>query len=431
MKKIVLLILVLIPVNVNAITYFTKYVYEGDGENPKEETELLKVEQEKRYQNCYYLKQNEGYYLLNHNPYYLDHVNYNDYQITDGYSYAYNASSIGPMATYRIYSISQAKYFFFRSFQKVNAKISKITFLYEEKEIPYKVLSSNYNNTENLEYNTEFVLELDNEYNLKTLKIRIEFFNPNLERVAFSIKAFSQYYDGSPYFSHFPVEVIKHKTNDILEMNFLLPNEFDLLISKIGWIYQKPSDYNYVNYYLNKVKLYKYYSVFNQCLNEFSKEKLKDNYYLSTFYKIYYLYYKRDYINVIDEITNPNDINKLILSSSIETNKIKLESNLNINVNGEYLIKISYLNNTFFHKIVVNIKENERNETTTTNKVVLKKVIKMNYTIIKTTSNKIILSKKIIKNEKPLQMKHYYHYEIFIIQSILVILLLIRQKNKN
>jgi hypothetical protein len=448
MKKIILFLLLWIPIMVKAETFYTNYEFNGENNQLVEESELLERKEEVRYQNICNKIINEGYYPIMQNPINAPIINSNDVKMIDAYSSTYLVNSDGAVTTLLNQNYQSGRYLMFRYFASKNiSNISKIVLYYKGELIDFKLVDGNFKYNENLNADSYFILDLLNNYEYQYLSIKISFNSINNNDINYYIRLFKNYYLNSNDYLQYYILFPRIKLSEDQTINFMDKENFNNLISKFSWLSKNSysSIYN-ISYYVYKVKAYKYYN---------KEEVYTDNYTIKALdncklnyqnFQTYYQYYKRDKIELLDEITSENQ--NYLLSSTIPNEKLFIEDNLNLKANGEYLIKISYKDNLFYHKIKVNIKADKKdikiaNEQiklpeATTNKIsksfVKRKTISTTTTILKRPLTTKVLTSK-ANTSKLVISKRTQHIDIlyFLIGNFIIMstIYIFKHKKKN
>lgn len=408
MKKIILLLLILIPIRVNAEIIYTNFYLKEKSFIKYEDSDLIKREETEVYNNYKNLKTNEEYYALASNPSYSPFIDLNDHISLKYYINAKSYNSEGPFTNFLVRKLKTVKFLQFRSFQAPKAILNNIKIYNKDKIVNYKIKKTNYDFNSLINSSTDFLLELDDSYNILNLTIETNFTDPSLSRIAYMISAYSEYVLDLSKREFFSNEIIRGNSNETYKVSFLNNDDFKNFIKKVLWIntrdYESTTEVNYYQYFLTK---YKYYNINKLYLNDYTQTPLNDCILDYNDHKILYTYYQRDVINIKDEVCSIDDYNNLIIDSSIPVDKLNIESNININRNGDYLMKIKYRNETLYKRVKVNIDQNNAPEemasektpttaivrvsTTATISTTTRKVVKNNYNPTTTTSVKKVL----------------------------------------
>lgn len=362
MKRIILGIICIFSINVYAENFYTDYKLDKENTTiyfPEyENNELKKYESRVVYNNYKEIKSSGNYYELGKNPVNYPYSDLDDY--IDKNSYAkkpYNTDD-EQYNTLRINKYSTIRMINLRSFVS-SAILKEIIIKYNDEIINYTIYETNYNFDTTLNNNHYIVLDLGQNYDLDKLTIKLVFEDNTRSYLAFMLNVYNgTYYIGAPYAYY---DNIVYRNNDIetYNINFISNDSFNEFLPKISWIKSRNYDStNAVNYYKQTKRLYKYFTYTKEYLSVFTDEPL-EGYKLDYDYPVtIYNYYSRDFISVNDNLDNLEDLNKIIVSSSIDINDIDIQSK----IMDEYiLVTISYNNNTFFKKYPLII-DNTNNE---------------------------------------------------------------------
>lgn len=342
MKKIILLIL-LIPTYVSGEVFYTDY-YET---NEYEESDLLKTEQKYLYRNYIIIRANAKYYEKDTQPYYVPYIDENDH-----------IESFKPIKEYikdeelastlKINQLYNVRYLTFKDFSANDAVIKKIKIYFNNEEINYSFTSNNYDFYSKLIKENEIIIDLGNPYDLKNIEIKIELNNENLSEIAFKLGINERYNEKEKNYS---LNIPKGRNNDLYTINFNDVNTFDKFIKeKISWINESQIDeIESVNYYKEKVTLYKYYNTRMVITHDYTEEPMEG--YLLNYddYIIETKYYKKDYIEVKDELNNEIDPYELIVDSSVPKEEIKLS----LISDEDIMLVIEFKDNIFYKKYII------------------------------------------------------------------------------
>lgn len=410
MKKIlsyIILLLLFIPVYCSAkIKYTDYYLFEKESKNYYEESDLLKKEELYYYLNYNYEISEEKYCFLNQNPDNLPILNQEDYIINTIKSKEYSNDSEGPFSTHYINDILKVKYIKLNNFISNQTSIEKITFYSGNEIIFYWIYDKNFYYNKIINNDSQIIIDLRDYYNINNLNIIIEFKSLELENIEFNLGVSN---DLITYYT-FHNKVLRSNPLELHKINFIIgevPNE------------------NLTNYFIKEDVLYKYYNLKRVDSNVYTQKPLINYEHDITKYMKKYNYYKRDKIEIANEIRNIDDL--IIKFSTIDILNI---SNLNLFENKIQNIKICLVNNICFTEdILINIKEKMRQKAKKNN---LKNNIS-NLEIEKsiTESEMLNLSKDIIIKTNNNYHKQYISilFGIFII--ILTFLIIIKKRNRR
>lgn len=454
MKRFILMIFFsCLILNVKAETFYTNYdLIEEKSLIYKEEytkSELYKMERFDGYNNYKEYRVNEGYYRIDNAPYSLKYRDSLDYIYQDVYKRS-NPSNVN--AQYRtniIANMKSIRYIRFNDFHMPDTILKAIKVYYEDEELNYEYASNNYNFKDKLVQSNEITIDLGAFYDLEKIKIKMDLYTDKLSRKAFMINVRREaYYRGVPY-NAFENELFQSITEEEYIIDFKESNDFYSLLDKISWINKNNFSDRGVSYYLDQVKLYKHYNLKRDYLNIYTMEKMNGYKLDYNDHKYLYDYYKRDYIDVLDEINNKDDLKNIIISSSINKNDI----NISFYFNDENPLKLvavfTYQDYTFFKKYklnndlmdkkeeiekeIVKKEEKELQDNKTNNDVIQisNKVNKVNKNVSKktraitTTTMKKTINKEIFYLENCKSNYKQYFYISIIINLLLIIILFI------
>lgn len=440
MKKFILIIILLLPVNIYAKEYYTNYIYEKESTKKEPESDLIKIEKSRLYANYQIIKEDFGYQKEENCH---ANINYEDSKIIK----EYNSSDIygtGKTTNALLGTDDIIRYIIIRQYpyenQNKRINISNI-------EVSSKEINIEYDSFNDVEYKDQkffLILDLKKGYHLNDLNIVIfydEVFDENfVYNFDFSKKKLP------PYLGYI-YKIETKKNSNMTNLEFYNLDEFNQIIKTSPSLISNPSD-NSVSYYYNESKIFKCTKEEIIYSENYTETPPKNYYQDKERYQDIYKYYKREVFDIKDEINSVEDYITLI-NSSLPSSKYQIETNLDITKEGTYLIKINYLDNTIYHKVklnqkIINIpKEIISLPNNTINKEISKLQIKQenvknNHSkkllINKTEDKKIITStiKTTENTQKVLQKesKIKSHY-ICILINILLVFVLIIQKIKT
>lgn len=440
MKKFILIIILLLPVNIYAKEYYTNYIYEKESTKKEPESDLIKIEKSRLYANYQIIKEDFGYQKEENCH---ANINYEDSKIIK----EYNSSDIygtGKTTNALLGTDDIIRYIIIRQYpyenQNKRINISNI-------EVSSKEINIEYDSFNDVEYKDQkffLILDLKKGYHLNDLNIVIfydEVFDEDfVYNFDFSKKKLP------PYLGYI-YKIETKKNSNMTNLEFYNLDEFNQIIKTSPSLISNPSD-NSVSYYYNESKIFKCTKEEIIYSENYTETPPKNYYQDKERYQDIYKYYKREVFDIKDEINSVEDYITLI-NSSLSSSKYQIETNLDITKEGTYLIKINYLDNTIYHKVklnqkIINIpKEIISLPNNTVNKEISKPQIKQenvknNHSkkllINKTEDKKIITStiKTTENTQKVLQKesKIKSHY-ICILINILLVLVLIIQKIKT
>lgn len=440
MKKFILTIILLLPVNIYAKEYYTNYIYEKESTKKEPESDLVKVEKSRIYANYQIIKEDFGYQKEENCH---ANINYEDSKIIK----EYNSSDIygtGKTTNALLGTDDIIRYIIIRQYpyenQNKRINISNI-------EVSSKEINIEYDSFNDVEYKDQkffLILDLKKGYHLNDLNIVIfydEVFDEDfVYNFDFSKKKLP------PYLGYI-YKIETKKNSNMTNLEFYNLDEFNQIIKTSPSLISNPSD-NSVSYYYNESKIFKCTKEEIIYSENYTETPPKNYYQDKERYQDIYKYYKREVFDIKDEINSVEDYITLI-NSSLSSSKYQIETNLDITKEGTYLIKINYLDNTIYHKVklnqkIINIpKEIISLPNNTINKEISKLQIKQenvknNHSkkllINKTEDKKIITTtikpsentQKVIEKESKIK-SHY----ICILINILLVFVLIIQKIKT
>ena len=353
MKKIILIMICLISINVYAESFYTDYHLVKENEKIYFEdystNELKKLESKVVYNNYKEVISEEGYYELNSAPLNLIYSNLNDYITKDVYQNKFFNVNDDDYTTLKINNYSSVRFIQLRSFTGKGI-IKSINIFYNNKEIKYSILETNYDFISNLQSSNKIVLDLNDMYELKNLKIIFNYERTNNNKNRFMLDIYSGsyiYYYANPK-DYYQIDILSTKDITSHQVDFTNSEDFLILLSKMTWV--KQSSYNTLmemSYFKKSINLYKYYSLKKEYLNEYTSYPL-DGYLLDFNNSInLYNYYERDYIEISDNLEDLDDLSSFIISTSIPLDHINLEIK---SLEEELLLIIKTSTNTFYKK---------------------------------------------------------------------------------
>lgn len=440
MKKFILTIILLLPVNIYAKEYYTNYIYEKESTKKEPESDLVKVEKSRIYANYQIIKEDFGYQKEENCH---ANINYEDSKIIK----EYNSSDIygtGKTTNALLGTDDIIRYIIIRQYpyenQNKRINISNI-------EVSSKEINIEYDSFNDVEYKDQkffLILDLKKEYHLNDLNIVIFYDDVFDEDFVYTLD-FSK--KKLPPYLGYIYKIETKKNSNMTNLEFYNRDEFNQIIETSPSLISNPSD-NSVSYYYNESKIFKCTKEEIIYSENYTETPPKNYYQDKEKYQDIYKYYKREVFNIKDEINSVEDYITLI-NSSLPSSKYQIETNLDITKEGTYLIKINYLDNTIYHKVklnqkIINIpKEIISLPNNTINKEISKLQIKQenvknNHSkklLINKTEDKKIITTTIKTSEntpKVLQKesKIESHY-ICILINILLLFVLIIQKIKT
>src|SRR5574344_616935 len=171
MKKVIISIILMLPLVVNAETFYTKYYIKAkDSIIYYDENENLKREEKKVYNNYNYIRIHEDYYPLYHNPITSPILDTKDEIWSNWAARSMLSNSEGPFTKFWVKKLSNVKYFMFRSFQAPKATFDSLKVYCHGQEVPYSFYKSDFQMGSQITTSTEFIIELDKSYNIYDLE---------------------------------------------------------------------------------------------------------------------------------------------------------------------------------------------------------------------------------------------------------------------
>ena len=184
MKKYLLIMLLLIPIKINAEILLTDYyLKESNIKEYKEETEYLKRTEIIKYNNYYIDRIDLGYHKLdevNDNYDLNDYIEKASYIITENNNYISNV----------IQKNIKVKYIRFDNFN--NNILESIKFFKDNEEIKFNYVQTNYIIGNKLDSNTAFTVELDELINLESLSINLTFKDNKTNKITFNLGIYNE-----------------------------------------------------------------------------------------------------------------------------------------------------------------------------------------------------------------------------------------------
>lgn len=347
MKKFILIVILLLPVNIYAKEYYTNYIYEKESTKKKPESDLIKIEKSRLYANYQIIKEDFGYQKEENCH---ANINYEDSKIIK----EYNSSDIygtGKTTNALLGTDDIIRYIIIRQYpyenQNKRINISNI-------EVSSKEINIEYDSFNDVEYKDQkffLILDLKKGYHLNDLNIVIfydEVFDENfVYNFDFSKKKLP------PYLGYI-YKIETKKNSNMTNLEFYNLDEFNQIIKTSPSLISNPSD-NSVSYYYNESKIFKCTKEEIIYSENYTENPPKNYYQDKERYQDIYKYYKREVFDIKDEINSVEDYITLI-NSSLPNSKYQIETNLDITKEGTYLIKINYLDNTIYHKVKLNQK---------------------------------------------------------------------------
>lgn len=440
MKKFILIIILLLPVNIYAKEYYTNYIFEKESTKKEPESDLIKIEKSRIYANYQIIKEDFGYQKEENCH---ANINYEDSKIIK----EYNSSDIygtGKTTNALLGTDDIIRYIIIRQYpyenQNKRINISNIEVSSKETNIEY----DSFNDVEYKDQKFFLILDLKKGYHLNDLNIVIFYDTVFDEDFVYNFD-FSK--KKLPPYLGYVYKIETKKNSNMTNLEFYNLDEFNQIIKTSPSLISNPSD-NSVSYYYNESKIFKCTKEEIIYSENYTETPPKNYYQDKERYQDIYKYYKREVFDIKDEINSVEDYITLI-NSSLPNSKYQIETNLDITKEGTYLIKINYLDNTIYHKVklnqkIINIpKEITSLPNNTVNKEISKLQIKQesvknNHSkkllINKTEDKKIITTtikpsentQKVLQKESKIK-SHY----ICILINILLVFVLIIQKIKT
>lgn len=332
MKKILLLIL-LLPVSVNAKTIYSNYqLIDRSDDYYYEESDLSKREEKILYQNYHYLKTNEAYFLLGENPADAPLIDEDDYLTKEVAVNKYEDWGVDSYTTHEINNDLKVRYLKLHNFNAPNTKINYVKTFVNDVINFFQINNSNYYFKTILQNNSQVILDLGKEVNLSDLKIQINFITEDLNNLKFDVSVSSNLIS----FVHFKNEVL---ISDYDQQYFI--------------DFKNENIYEYQHYFLLNKTFYKYYNLVRVNKDIYTEKPLDGYYHDLDDYQKKYNYYQRDKVVINKEINNLDDL--IITYTSSDVSKI---TNLDLSFNGLQKIEVCLTNGFCFdEEILVNIKK--------------------------------------------------------------------------
>lgn len=401
MKKYLLIMLLLIPIKINAEILLTDYyLKESNIKEYKEETEYLKRTEIIKYNNYYMDRIDLGYHKLDEDN---DNYDLNDYIEKTSYIITKNNNYISNVILKDI----KVKYLRFDNFN--NNILESIKFFKENEEIKFNYVQTNYVLGNKLNSNSAFTIELKELINLESLSINLTFKDNKTNKITVNIGIYNEL----NYAWNIEPDIIQINTNynDNIHLDFLNQNKYQELLNNLN----SSNLNNNISYSIVTEKLYRLYEPVKVYLSNYTEKPLPNCIHDLNDYKKYYTYYERYYIEIKDDVTSYENI---ILNTNIPLNEIEV-------ITKEDFIILKYKRDTFYKKIN---KLKEENNPKNIVKVVNKQpTTKKNNYITSTTKEVITTTKNTIQDQ--LKEKHISYIYLLLI-PILIILYIFIRKNK-
>lgn len=405
--KYILLTLLFMPVYCNAkVRYTDYYLFKKDSESYYEESDLLKREDVYYYLNYNYEIGEEHYYLLDENPENLPLLD-KEYSIINKIkSEKYSSELEGPFSTHYIDHNLSVKYIKFNNFNTFETSIENINIYSGDDIVFYYIYDKNFYYKKTINKESQIIIDLRDFYYIENLNITIKFKTLDLDNIEFDIELSNDLINYHAYHN-------KPPRSNLLEQH------------KINFIVgETPNENILTNYFFKEELLYKYYNLKRVDSNLYTQKPLINYEQDLSKYRKKYNYYKRDKVEIADEVKNIDDL--LIKFSSQAILNI---SNLDLFKNGNQNIEICLINNICFNEnILINIpKEKSKKDK-------------------KLKSNNVLTLENPIKDKKPELLNipkeiiikkakdNYYNIFIYLLFSIsvimLIFLLIIRKRTR-
>ncbi len=347
MKKFILIIILLLPVNIYAKEYYTNYIYEKESAKKEPESDLVKVEKSRLYANYQIIKEDFGYQKEENchaNINYEDSKIIKEYNSSDIYGTSKTTNALlGTDDIIRYIIIRQYPY----ENQNKRINISNIEVSSKETNIEY----DSFNDVEYKDQKFFLILDLKKGYHLNDLNIVIFYDTVFDEDFVYNFD-FSK--KKLPPYLGYVYKIETKKNSNMTNLEFYNLDEFNQIIKTSPSLISNPSD-NSVSYYYNESKIFKCTKEEIIYSENYTETPPKNYYQDKERYQDIYKYYKREVFDIKDEINSVEDYITLI-NSSLPNSKYQIKTNLDITKEGTYLIKINYLDNTIYHKVKLNQK---------------------------------------------------------------------------
>ena len=401
MKKYLLIMLLLIPIKINAEILLTDYyLKESNIKEYKEETEYLKRTEIIKYNNYYKDRIDLGYHKLDEVN---DNYDLNDYIEKASYIINENNNYISNVIQKNI----KVKYIRFDNFN--NNILESIKFFKNNEEIKFNYVQTNYIIGNKLDSNTAFTVELDELINLESLSINLTFKDNKTNKITFNLGIYNEL----NYAWNIEPDIIQINTNynGNLNLNFLNQNKYQELLNNLN----SSNLNNNISYSIVTEKLYRLYEPVKVYLSNYTEKPLPNCIHDLNDYKKYYTYYERYYIEIKDDVTSCENI---ILNTNIPLNEIEV-------ITKEDFIILKYKHDKFYKKIN---KPKEENNLKNIVKVVNKQPTTKKNNYIPSTTKEVITTTKNTIQDQPKEKHISYIYLLLI--PILIILYIFIRKNK-
>lgn len=360
MKKYIILILLLIPIKINAQVYYTDY--KPYLSNVKEKIELNDLIKEEVITTYYYteeIKTNSGYY-----PCEQSYVN-RPYKDLNNKILVKRHEVLNRNPGYTRTKINVTEDFLVKEFKFSSINFIPELYLYNNdlKEIKYEIIDN------------KIVLKEE----ISILDLIIYFDATNVARTGIDFDNEHQFHTGSiihniPYY----------------EMSFIKEEDMNKKLQQIG-VYTS-ANYGEFGYYVKYSYNCLHYDLSN--VTKMSTE-YQDNYFKK---EETYNYYKRDIIEVKDYLLNNEDnLSNIIISTTLDLDTINIKTNGDLTKNGVYELIISY-EDLIIKKPIIILKEVKKEISKCEPIIQYKEVPKyIEKEVIKYIEKPIYLEKEIIK----------------------------------
>lgn len=339
MVKILLLLFIMLPMNVWGSAYYTDYSFKERSDKYYEESDELKREEVKLYNN---IKKSYSYEYVEKE--YCDGVITDEFNVKRIYSDTYNEGYIS-VVNLKQSDYKKVRYIFIYDYDMIEG-IKEVLVYSNEKEIKTTIIDDFYDIYSGTK--PYLIIDLNGIYDFSSLSLDVVFDNVISDEFANYTMYFSYTGYSIPftdvYINNFYVS--KGVSNQTIKV--ISDDAYNSIVSKLNFSVPNKSA---ISYLYKDVYYYKceYEDVFKS--DEYTIEPL-DGYVLDLDnYIIVYDYYERKKYEVLDVIRNKEDIFNLVIGDVSVKN-----SNIDLNKNGVYEFYVG--DNK--HSILVDIDENNK-----------------------------------------------------------------------
>ena len=337
MKKLLLGIITILPLAVysDETIYTNYYIKELNSSKDYQESDTLKKETLKLYNNYQLERIDKGYYEINYD--YIkdetDFITEYDYSKTKKYNSKHQHTFYSTKEDIEVNKFEIRWYSVSGSSNIESIKIYNVDKLIFDTK------------TEIIKSNTKLIFDIKEYVPLKNIKIELKIKDTKIWVFSGTLTAYSK---NESIDNRFSFE--RHSLEETMTIQYLLEEEYNELLNKLPWV---PTS-TYITYFPVEKTKYQYYTYEKKFSDIYTKEPM-DNYELDyDNYKETYNYFERYYITLSDKISDYENLNTLIIDTNMNLNILKL--NLN-EKNNNYLLSINYLADTLYKSYLKEIEE--------------------------------------------------------------------------